>query len=104
MPRELTRDETYEAFDCEIALRLRCIEVLEQTEPENLKMEDEIQRCLIRDKIWLTLQIEPEEYNLAIAHYQLEDDEYVSIKTKEVEDRLSEDLRARLIEPLFQNP
>lgn len=41
-PRELTERETFEAFDLEIALRIKCIEVLESTAPEMLKIEDEI--------------------------------------------------------------
>ena len=37
--------------------------------------------------------------------YHLEDDEYVLRRTEEIEGCVSEDLRARLIEPLFyQNP
>ena len=42
VPRELTRAQTYEAFDFEIELRLHCIEVLENTPTENLKAEDDI--------------------------------------------------------------
>ena len=47
------------------------------------------------------LGIEQEDYNLAVTKHQLEDDEYVLKRTNEVEMRVSEELRARLIEPLF---
>ena len=54
--------------------------------------------------MWQHLGIEHEDYNLAIARYHLEEDEYVLRRTEEVEMRVSEELRAYLIEPLFQNP
>ena len=50
------------------------------------------------------LGIEQEDYNLAIARHCLEEDEYVHKRNEEVERRVSEELRTRLIEPLFQNP
>ena len=42
LPIELTREETYEAFDYEIKLRLQCIAVLENTPAEYIKAEDDI--------------------------------------------------------------
>ena len=41
-PKELTREETYQAFDYEIQLRLQCIAVLENTPAEYIKAEDDI--------------------------------------------------------------
>lgn len=72
--------------------------------PEDIKTEDEIQRWLIQDRMWKLLRIEKEDYNLAIAKHRLEEDEHVLRRTEEVENRISEELRACLIEPLFQNP
>ena len=46
MPKDLTREQTYQAFNFEIEMRLDSIDVLENTQ-ENLKIEDNIQRCLI---------------------------------------------------------
>ncbi len=104
LPRKLNQEEIYEAFDFECALRIKCIEVLEQTDDQNLESENLVQRCYIRDRIWKALQIETEEYNLAIAQYKLENEEYVLNRLEEVEKRVSEHLRERLIQPLFQNP
>ena len=104
LPRELTQEEIYEAFDFECLLRIKCIEVLEQTDDQNLENENLVQRCLIRDRIWKELKIETEEYNLAIAHYKLVNEVYVLNRLEEVEKRVSEHLRERLIQPLFQNP
>ena len=63
-PKDLTCDQTYQAFYFEIEMRLASIEVLENTQ-ENLKIEDIIQRCLIQDRMWEKFGIEPEDYNLA---------------------------------------
>ena len=41
--------------------------------------------------------IEQDDYNLAIEKYNLVDDEYVMKKTDEVHEKISEDLRERLI-------
>ena len=101
MPRELTRDQTYQAFDLETDLRLQIIDYLEQVPASDIKTEDEIQRCLIQDRMWQMLRIEKEDYNLAIARHRLEEDEDVLRRTEEVEKRISEELRASLIEPLF---
>ena len=103
MPKDLTRDQTYQAFNFEIEMRLDSIDVLESTQ-ENLKIEDNIQRCLIQDRMWEKLGIEPEDYNLAIDQYDLLDDEYVIKRQEEVDMRVSEDLRNGLIEPFFVNP
>ena len=77
LPRELTKLETYQAFDLEIELRIRCIQTLEQCHPDLLKQEDEIQQCIIKDEMWQALGIEKEDYNLAVTRYKLVEDPYV---------------------------
>ena len=101
MPKELTRAETIAAFDYEIMLRMECIDILENTPKHQLQKEDEVQRCIIRDKMFAKMGIEQEDYNLAVNKHHLENDEYVLKRTDEVEKCVSEELRNQLIEPFF---
>lgn len=43
--------------------------------------------------MWQELQIEKEDYHLAIAKHRLEEDDYVAKRIVEVEERISEELR-----------
>lgn len=52
--------------------------------------------------MWQWLNIEKEDYNLAVDRHRLEEDEYVLKRTEEVDKRISEELRQCLIEPLFK--
>lgn len=62
IPKELTREETLEAFDYECDLRLHIINVLEQTledpDPTVTNQEDVILRCLLKDRMFLKFGIE----------------------------------------------
>ena len=104
MPRELTREETYAAFDLETDLRLQVIDYLETIHPGEIQRENEIHRCLINDIIWQKMQIEREDYDVAISKYNLVEDEYVLRRSEEVEERISEEMRQYLIEPMINAP
>ena len=96
---------TFRAFDFECEQRLHIIEILENIPSEALKEEDEIQRCIIKDSMWLEFGIEHEDYNLAIDTHKLVDNEYVLKRTEEIEQKIGKELLARLIDQtLFQNP
>ena len=66
-----------------------------------MKDEDEILQCKMKDLMWQKFGIELEDYNLAIAKHNLIDDPEVQKRTEQVNSYISQELRDRLIEPLF---
>lgn len=90
MPIDLSREQTFEAFNYEQDLRMKCISILEETKSkEQLCEEDEVQKCLLKDRMWQQLGIEQEDYNLAMTKYKLEEDEHVLMRVEEVEKFIS---------------
>ena len=106
-PRELTRKQTYDAFDFEINLRKKCLAVLEEmtlASDEDPISENKILICVVGDRMWQRFGIEREDYNLAMAKFKLIEDEFVLKRFDEVSNAVSEELKARLVGQYFQNP
>ena len=78
LPKELSREETLKAHDFEIDRRLETIERLEKIfSPVELAHENVLNCCLLKDRMFAEFGIEPEDYNLAVTKYKLEEDENV---------------------------
>ena len=106
MPKELDEELTFRAFDFECEQRLRIIEILNNiTSQDELKEENEIQNCIIKDMMWLEFGIETEDYNLAVDTHKLVDNEYVFKRTEEINQKAGEELLSRIIDTMVcQNP